>query len=56
MNPRDRCLAMLEAQRITREVWAVAAHDAERMLLENVLVTMRAYLRAHCAEHKLPFE
>lgn len=54
-NPRERCLAMLEAQRITRETWASAANDAERILLENVLVTIRGYLRQHCEEHKIPY-
>ena len=55
-NPRERCLAMLEAQRIARETWLNAANDAERTLLENVLVTIREYLRAHCKEHKIPYQ
>ena len=29
---------MLEAQRIARDTWLNAANDAERTLLENVLV------------------
>ena len=54
-NPRERCLAMFEAQRIARETWASAANDAERTLLENVLVVIREYLRQHCKEHKIPY-
>ena len=53
-NPRERCLAMLEAQRIARDTWLNAANDAERTLLENVLVVIREYLRQHCKEYKLP--
>lgn len=56
MNPKDRCLAALEAQRIMREMWSHAGHEHERMLIENVLVTMRAYLVAHCKEHHLPLQ
>lgn len=56
MSPRDRCLAAMEAQRILRQVWAAAASDHERMLLENILVTLRAYLRELCKDHNIPFE
>ena len=55
-NPRERCLAMLEAQRIARDTWLNAANDAERTLLENVLVVIREYLRQHCKEYKIPYQ
>lgn len=55
-TPRERCLALLEIQRIGREVWLDAANDQERILLENMLVCVREYLRVHCKAAGLPWE
>lgn len=54
MKPIDRCTHALEAQRTMRTIWPHATNDAERALIENVLVTLREYLRAHCQEHNIP--
>lgn len=53
---RNRCLLVLAAKENVQEAWASAENDHERMLLENVLVTVRAYLKDMCEKAGLPFQ
>lgn len=56
MNPRERCLALLEAKRVLREIWMSTDVDYERRLIEGALVSLTYAARALCTRHGLPWE
>lgn len=55
MNPKDRCLALLEIKRQIEDLWPHAPNEHDKTQLENMLMTLRPLMRDWCKEAQLPF-
>ena len=56
MNPRDMCIALLEARRILADVWIHAPSDYDREEIETALIPIRSLIKRLCKDHGLPLD